>query len=352
MTNVTKVFRFLFIRFRYVSKKENSSLVHILKMSNSKAASDDDHFFFSQTILSIMLATPAVLSNVLLLITISRSTNASQRIWQTPATLLVVNLGMCDLLAGLVPGYGSLYYDISILRGQRRANLVGIQRFLTISAVVTNIVSSGTITAMSFDRLFMVSSPLHYKVLVTKTKIKVAMAFIWIYSLLFACLPLMGVATSTFVLLYCHLHVSVPLIILPMVYWKTFRALRLHNNQVQDVADNERRQHMGMAHRNRECKMVSAFLLVLILFYASFAPQFIAQNIFIFHPKYQYIDTFRFFLYTTNKVILVNCCLNPFVYAWRIPTYRRAFQAVFSGCFRLPRNTVDNRTDHTRCSNS
>ena len=259
---------------------------------------------------------------------------------------------MCDLLAGLVPGYGSLYYDISILRGQRRANLVGIQRFLTISAVVTNIVSSGTITVMSFDRLFMVSSPLHYKVLVTKTKIKVAMAFIWIYSLLFACLPLMGVATSTFVLLYCHLHVSVPLIILPMVYWKTFRALRLHNNQVQDVADNERRQHMGMAHRNRECKMVSAFLLVLILFYASSAPQFIAQNIFIFHPKYIYIDTFRFVLYTTNKVILVNCCLNPFVYAWRIPTYRRAFQAVFSGCFRLPRNTVDNRTDHTRCSNS
>ena len=257
-------------------------------MSNSKAASDDDHFFFSQTILSIMLATPAVLSNVLLLITISRSTNASQRIWQTPATLLVVNLGMCDLLAGLVPGYGSLYYDISILRGQRRANLVGIQRFLTISAVVTNIVSSGTITAMSFDRLFMVSSPLHYKVLVTKTKIKVAMAFIWIYSLLFACLPLMGVATSTFVLLYCHLHVSVPLIILPMVYWKTFRALRLHNNQVQDVADNERRQHMGMAHRNRECKMVSAFLLVLILFYASSAPQFIAQ-IYLFFTQNTYI---------------------------------------------------------------
>ena len=282
------MFRFLFIRFRYVSKKENSSLVHILKMSNSKAASDDDHFFFSQTILSIMLATPAILSNVLLLITISRSTNASQRIWQTPATLLVVNLGMCDLLAGLVPGYGSLYYDISILRGQRRANLVGIQRFLTISAVVTNIVSSGTITAMSFDRLFMVSSPLHYKVLVTKTKIKVAMAFIWIYSLLFACLPLMGVATSTFVLLYCHLHVSVPLIILLMVYWKTFRALRLHNNQVQDVADNERRQHMGMAHRNRECKMVSAFLLVLILFYASSAPQFIAQ-IYLFFTQNTYI---------------------------------------------------------------
>ena len=46
----------------------------------------------------------------------------------------------------------------------------------------------------------------------------------------------MGVARSLFVLLYCHLHMSVPLIIFPVVHWKTFRALRLHNNQVQDVA--------------------------------------------------------------------------------------------------------------------
>ncbi|XP_022804068.1 cannabinoid receptor 1-like [Stylophora pistillata] len=329
-------------------------------MSNSKVSLDHDYFFVSQTILSVMLATPAVASNVFLLITIFRNTNANQRIWQTPATLLVVNLTICDLMTGLVPGYGSLYYDISVLRGKRRDNLVGMQRFLTVSAVVTNIVSSGTITVMSFDRLLAVSSPFQYKALVTKTKIKGAIAFIWIYSLIFSSLPLMGVAPSTFVLLFCHLHVSFPLIIFPVVYWRTFRALRLHNNQVQDVAENEGRQQIDMAHRNRERKMVSAFLLILISFYVSFAPLFIAQNMLIFHPKYNYQDTFRFFLYTTNKVLIINCCLNPFIYAWRIPTYRRAFKAVFTGCVCLPRNTVslvmqkhvDNRTNHTRSPDS
>ena len=115
-----------------------------------------------------------------------------------------------------------------------------------------NIVSTGTIAAISFDRWLAVSSPLHYKARVTKTKIKVVLASVWIYSLIFSSLSMMGVAVSLFVPLYSHLHVSVPLIVLPVVYWKTFHALRLHNNRVQDVADDEGRQQMDVANKIRE----------------------------------------------------------------------------------------------------
>ena len=146
----------------------------------------------------------------------------------------------------------------------------------------------------------------------------------------------MGVAPFLFTLLYCHLHVSVPLIILPVLYWKTFRALRLHNNQVQDVAGDDGRQQMDVAHKQRERKMVSAFLLILVFFYISFGPLFIAQNVLVFCPDSMNQESFIFFLLTSNKVLLVNCCLNPFIYAWRIPTYRRAFREIFSGCVRLP----------------
>ncbi|CAH3046470.1 unnamed protein product [Pocillopora meandrina] len=69
---------------------------------------------------------------------------------------------------------------------------------------------------------------------------------------------------------------------------------------------------------------------------------------------------FRIFLFASSKIVLVNCYLNPFIYAWRIPIYRRAPTAVFSGCVRLPRNTVSivmqklavNRSDHTGNINS
>ena len=303
-------------------------------------SSKEDNFFISQAILSIVFSTSALLSNVFLMITVCRNTNLNQRIWQTHATYFVVNLSICDLLAGLVPGYGGLFYNISILRGQTRESLVGLQSLIVAAAVMTNIVSSCTIVLMSYDRWLAVSSPLHYKARVTKAKIKAALASTWIYSLIFSSLPFLGVALSLFSLLYCHLHVSVPLIILPVLYWKTQRALRHHNNQVQDVADDNGRRQMDEAHRNRERKMVSAFLLILVFFYLSFGPQFIAQNVLVFYPDAINQESFSFFLYASNKFLLVNCCLNPFIYAWRIPTYRRAFREIFSDCVRLPRNSV------------
>ena len=264
-------------------------------------SSKEDNFFISQAILSIVFSTSALLSNVFLMITVCRNTNLNQRIWQTHATYFVVNLSICDLLAGLVPGYGGLFYNISILRGQTRESLVGLQSLIVVAAVMTNIVSSCTIVLMSYDRWLAVSSPLHYKARVTKARIKAALAFIWIYSLIFSSLPSMGVAISLFTLLYCHLHVSVPLIILPVLYWKTLRALRQHNNRVHDIADDNGRQKMDTAHRNREHKMVSAFLLILVFFYLSFGPQFIAQNVLVFCPDAINQESFRFFLYVLTS---------------------------------------------------
>ena len=212
-----------------------------------------------------------------------------------------------------------------------KEELFDIKTGMTVPAVVTNIVSSCTITAMSLDRLFAVSSPHQYTLSVTKAKIKVFIAVVWIYSLLFSSLGWMGVSVTVFVVLYCHIHVSVPLVILPVVYWKTYRALRLHNNQVRNLADE--REKIGVVHRRRERKMVSAFLLVLISFFVTFLPQYIAQNIYLLSPSVAERSSFRFFLYASNKFVFLNCTLNPFIYAWRIPKYRRAFYVCLQSFF-------------------
>ena len=77
--------------------------------------------------------------------------------------------------------------------------------------------------------------------------------------------------------------------------------------------------------------MISAFLVVLVLFYTTFAPQFIAQNMLVAKPSLSKIESFNFFLYASNKFLLVNSFLNPFIYAWRIAQYKKAFQEVFRG---------------------
>lgn len=115
--------------------------------------------------------------------------------------------------------------------------------------------------------------------------------------------------------------------ILAVVFWQTYRALLLHNNRVWDLANGD--ELVNQAHRNRERKVLFAILFVLGLFYLTFAPQFVALNILIFHPWLRKVVGFRAFLYTSNKVLLVSSSINPFIYAWRIPKYRRALRAVF-----------------------
>ena len=305
--------------------------------ANSTAAFDSSSqtYFLSQIILSVMFATPAVLFNLVLLISIYRDPGRNH-LSRSPATLLVVNLSVCDLLFGVVPGFGSLYYDIALFSRKTREELAGARILLSFVGVVANIVSACTITAMSSDRLFAVSSPLQYRARVTKAKVKAFLAVCWIYALVFSCLSL-GVSRTVFVLLYCHLHVSVPLIILPVVYWRAYSALRSHNNRVGNLADG--RQAMDFVHRNRERKMISAVLLVLVLFYVTFLPQFIALNMLVLQSSYLKAGRFLFFLYASNKFVLVNSSLNPFIYAWRISKYRRAFQAVFCGCGSRNRST-------------
>ena len=96
---------------------------------------------------------------------------------------------------------------------------------------------------------------------------------------------------------------------------------------------------MEFAHRNRERKIISAFLLVLVLFYVTFLPQFIAQNMLVVQPSYLKEESFVFLLYASYKVVLLNSSLNPFIYTWNIPKYRRAFKEVFRWCGSRKRST-------------
>lgn len=288
-----------------------------------------DSYLLTQSVISFVLATPAVLSNVLLLVSIYRRRAPGNRnqLWLKPVTLLVVNLSMCDLMSAIVPGYVSCVYGF--YRVHRPGKIRGVELAIIIVAVVTNIVSSCTISAMSFNCWLGVACPFQHRTRLTKGKIKVFIAVVWLYSLLFVSLYGTGVSKNVFVLLYCHIHVSLPLIILPLVYWKTYAALRLHSNQVVNLADG--RQRMAVAHRNRQRKLLSAFLLILVLFYVSFTPHFITNNILAVRPPLSQAASLRFLHYVSNTFTLVNSSVNPYIYAWRIPEYREAFKTVFSG---------------------
>lgn len=285
-------------------------------------------FFLAHTVIDFVVSTPAVLSNVILLITIFRDSRRQKQLCRSPFTLLVMNLSLCDFISGTVPGYGSLYYDYVIFHSRTDEKLVGIRVIIITTGIITNVVGSCTVMAMSFDRLFAIESPLRYKMQVDvgKKKVKIFIIAVWIYSLLFISLSRIGISQDISTLLYCHLHLSLPLLILAVVFWETYRALRLHTNQVRALSPTDK--PMFYTLRKRERKVLNAIIIVLVVFYLTFTPQFIALNVMLFRPRLSTQVGFRSFLYTANKILLISSGINPFIYAWRIPKYRRAFKAM------------------------
>ena len=148
-------------------------------------------FFLAHIVIDFVISTPAVLSNAILLITIFRDSRRQKQLCKSSFTLLVMNLSLCDFISGAVPGCGSLYYDYMIFHTRTDEKLVGIRVMIITTGIITNVVGSCTVMAMSFDRLFAMESPLRYKtqVNVAKKKTKIFIIAVWIYALLFVGLP-------------------------------------------------------------------------------------------------------------------------------------------------------------------
>ena len=285
--------------------------------------SQDGSYYISMAFGDFALAVSAVFSNAAFLVTVYRDPNRCLR--TAPATFLMINLSASDMVGGVVSGFCSGAFNIAELTGSVGTAKVTISVILLV-AVLTIIVSSYTMVAMSLDRWFAVSSPFKHRAGVSGGKMKVFIAAIWTYAFLFTALFVVGVPRDIVTLLYCHLHLSLPIVVLAVIYWQTYRALRFHSSQVQTLSQGN--VAINVAHTIRERKVTSAFLLVLMVFYSVFFPHFVSLHVILFCPPCIVTTSFKVLNSLSTKLLLANYSTNPFIWAWRIPKFRRAFRSV------------------------
>ena len=288
-----------------------------------------------------LLATTASIANSLLLLTIYKDPHRSLR---SPSTNLVINMAVADFMVGCLSGYLITAYDALFFMGKSTNTI--LQNFNLVYVVIgvtSVIVGCCNVVAMACDRWLAVSAALNYRTIVTAKRVNVLIVLFWIYAAVFSSLALCPeIPFNIYELLYCHLHVSLPLFILPLVYWKTFRALGVHTRRMANLLGpgNER---MNSKTVQGEKKTTKAFVIILCLFYVAFVPYVVAVNVRHFCSVCAVSKGFRVFLQIAIRFIILNCSLDPFVYAWRIPKYRRAVRTVLNRyCrFRRRNNAID-----------
>ena len=269
-------------------------------------------------IFDLLFGTVITVANGFLLITIFRD---PCRCLRTPSVFLIANLAVADFFMGIVSYLraAELTYRYCGLGDLLILNM--IEYFI---GAVSILVAVSTLMAMSYDRYIAVIKPFQYPQKINNTRAKVAIAIIWINALVMCVLPLADVKRENFLLAYCYSHFVIPSFILTAIYVKIYKTVVRQRQELKDVrasltAGNRRKQ------LERENRMAITFVLILFIFYCSFLPYFIHVQILYFcscRTSYAY----NVYYLVTNEFLSVSCMVDPFMYALRLPRFKRSLR--------------------------
>ena len=243
---------------------------------------------------------------------------------------LFLSLAFSDLAVGLFP---QLFLGVTIsvmlkMATNRNYNFdffcptilnVGyFSLFLLSSASLMNI------TAIAIDRLLAVLLHLRYQELVTSNRVNVALVTLWLTN---------GVAATIFISIPNNNNVVaasveiVGLLLTTVAYFRIYKVVRYHRNQIQSQAGQSNVQAMELV---REKKSAFNALIVYVVFVVSYLPNLCLQMLFLTKRLEISILLAE---HVTLFLVLFNSSLNPLVYCWRYREIREIMRCFIKKIF-------------------
>lgn len=229
----------------------------------------------------------------------------------------IISLGISDLLMGIAAE--------TLLIGTywNNSETVFVAHYLF--AIISGVSSLLNMAALSIHRYFAVKMPLNFQEVMTRRRILVSIALIWIYAVHFSVLPLVGWVDPRYQIYLYGLGCFLPSIVIFMAYGGIFKAIRAHTKALMQGPS------MGnTALKNaisREKSTTKTMLIVLVVFLSFWFPFLLVDSIMV-----QCIKCRTFGFHVVRDVTLTltyfSSCVNPLLYAWRVTQFRRAFVRV------------------------
>ena len=269
---------------------------------------------------SILLSITATLGNSLILIALHKESSL-----HPPSKLLYRCLATTDLLVGLVtqPIYAA--YWMSVVH--KHWSLCRFSFYATgVTGYVLCTVSMLTLTTISVDRLLAMLLGLRYKEIVTLRRTYIILAIVWVTCLVNGLFVWLNYSIT----FWCSLiGISFCLLISIAAYTKIFRALRHHQAQIQDHAQQQP-SHPNAMNMARYRKAVYSALWVQLALVVCYIP-LITLRIVISSTKQS--SNLLIFLRIAIILAYFNSTLNPFLYCWKMSGVRRAVKQTIRQAF-------------------
>ena len=248
--------------------------------------------------------------NLLIVFAIAKSEDL-----RSPSFILLGSLAATDLFVGFVSQPISAARKIAELRENLTA-FCRLKMLHFVSGWITSGISLFTLAAVSVDGVLCLIFHLRYKAIVTVPRTWIATSVLWIFSIAFVVVRFW--MSNVWDLIVMAVMFLVFLVITTSTI-KIFQIVRRHQRQiwVHHVRANTAANTVNVL----KCKKSAVTVLYIYgLFLIVYLPFYVVLIIDVFIG---YTRTVKIAYYYAVTFIFINCCLNPFVYCWRIREIRR-----------------------------
>ncbi|XP_015763741.1 PREDICTED: muscarinic acetylcholine receptor M1-like [Acropora digitifera] len=243
---------------------------------------------------------------------------------KTPFHYLVLSLAATDLLVGSFMDPASAVFHF----GEALQSKVVDVKIIHFSYFILSTASILTLAALTAERYVAVTSPLKYKTTVTPKRAIITSLLIWIAALGFSFIYFkLGFIFYSFI--FANTAVICTFAVLLFVHMRIVRRLRERAKYWRDRRANDSTESGKLENKiktketKRESRAVKALMIILLAFFVSFTPACIMIYLLNFCSNCSclFIHWLRDLQYL---IVVSNSGINPYLYAWRIPQFKRA----------------------------
>lgn len=268
--------------------------------------------------LSLFLAIITVPGNFLVCLAVFKDPYKRLR---SPFTFFVVSLAVSDLIVGMVtePISVWLHFREGFSLEINHIWLIHMSYFISCTASVLNL------AALTADRFTAITYPLQYRARFGTKRAAVIAALIWFLSCSLPFLYL-EVGYLLYAFVFANTAIALTFIIFLVTYVGFLRSMRAQVSELEMVRDSSQTEENRARRRTaaNERNVTKAFMLMLGLFLCCYTPSCVmiyVMNLCSSCSCYAiHILRDLQFLF-----VLGSSALNPFLYAWRLPNFRKAF---------------------------